>query len=134
MLHPTTLLVTQDPTLVKSVREVIESIKGFRLAVVSDIEAACNEILEKDKILVTLVHLDGKTNVAGLTRVLQMSVPDRRPMVTIIISEHAHPEQALIFSRLGVAECMSRPLDLGRLSYLIDVLTIESRFGLPPGL
>jgi DNA-binding NtrC family response regulator len=61
-----------------------------------------------------------------------MYVPNRPPAVTIVISEHIHPEQALIFSRLGVAECMSRPLDLGRLSYLIDVLTIETRYGLAP--
>ena len=52
-------------------------------------------------------------------------------LVTIVISEHEHPEQALIFSRLGVAECMIRPLDLNRLSYLIDVLTIQTRYGLP---
>jgi two-component system, NtrC family, response regulator HydG len=132
MLHPTTLLVTQDTALANAVSGVVRSIKGFLLAVVPDIETACIEILEKDEIVVTLVHLDGMTNVAGLTRVLQMYVPDRPPMVTIVISEHAHPEQALIFSRLGVAECMSRPLDLGRLSYLIDVLTIETRYGLTP--
>jgi len=118
--------------LVKAVAEVIQSIRGLQLTVVADIETACNEILEQAQVVVTLVHLDGKTNVSGLTRVLQLHVPDRRPMVTIVISDQAHPEQALILSRLGVAECMSRPLDLGRLSYLVDWLTIEARYGLPP--
>ncbi len=132
MMHPTTLLITQDHSLVNAVSEVIQSIRGFRLVVVPDVETACNEIIEHDEIVVTLVHLDGKTNVSGLTRVLQVDAPERRPMVTIVISEHEHPEQALIFSRLGVAECVSRPLDMHRLSYLIDVLTIESRYGLPP--
>ncbi len=132
MMHPTTLLVTQDPSLVNSVNDVIQSIRGFRLLVVPDVETASNEIVEREEIVVTLVHLDGTTNVSGLTRVLQIDVPERRRMVTIVISEHAHPEQALIFSRLGVAECVSRPLDLSRLSYLIDILTIEARYGLPP--
>ncbi len=133
MLNPTTLLFTRDPLLVKAVGEVVQTIRGFQLVVVPDIETACNAILE-DEIVVTLVHLDGTTNASGLTRVLQVNAPDRRRMVTIAISDHAHPEQALIFSRLGVAECMSRPLDLGRLSYLIDILTIETRYGLPPRL
>jgi DNA-binding NtrC family response regulator len=132
MTHPTTLLVSQDPSLVKSVSDVIQSTRAFRMTAVPDVETACNEILDHEEILVTLVHLDDKTNVSGLTRVLQLDAPDRRPMVTIVISEHAHPEQALIFSRLGVAECMSRPLDQSRLAYLIDVLTIEARHGLPP--
>ena len=89
MMHPTTLLITQDPSLVNAVSEVTQTIKGFRLLVVPDIETACNEILEHDNIVVTLVHLDGKTNAAGLTRVLQVDAPDRRPMVTIVITEHA---------------------------------------------
>ena len=132
MMHPITLLITQDHSLVSAVSEVIQTIRGFRLVVAPDVETACNEILEHEEIVVTLVHLDGTTNVSGLTRVLQVDAPERRPMVTIVISEHEHPEQALIFSRLGVAECVSRPLDMSRLSYLIDILTIESRYGLPP--
>ncbi len=40
--------------------------------VVPDIETACNEILEHEEIVVTLVHLDGNTNASGLTRVLQV--------------------------------------------------------------
>jgi two-component system response regulator AtoC len=131
-MHAATLLVTRDRLLVNAVSEVIQSLRGFRLAVVPDVETACTQILEREEIIVTLVHLDGYTNASGLTRVLQVDAPNRRPMITIVISEHSHPEQALIFSRLGVAECLSRPLDMGRLSYLIDILTIETRFGLLP--
>ena len=40
--------------------------------------------------------------------------------MTIVISEREHPERTLVFTRLGVTECLSRPLNLGRLSYLID--------------
>ena len=115
-----------------AVNAVIRSVRGFGILVVPDIETACKEIAaRKNQIIVNLVHLDGTTNVSGMTRVLQTEGTDRRPIVTIAISEHAHPEQALIFTRLGVAECMSRPLDLSRLAYLIDVLTIEARYRLP---
>lgn len=127
-----TLLVTQDPSLVKAVSETIRSIRGFQLLVVADIDKACKELIEHEEIVVTLIHLDGMTNVSGVTRILKMDAPNRQPMVTIVISEHDHPEQALIFSRLGVAECMIRPLDLNRLKYLIDVLTIHTRYGIPP--
>ena len=94
--------------------------------VTQDIETACNEILVHDQILVALVHLDGRTNVAGLTRILQAAAQTGRPVVTIVLCDHEHPEQALALTRLGVAECLSRPVDLSRLSYLIDALTIEA--------
>src|SRR5579883_3206525 len=129
MNDPKALLVSQDSSLIEAAREAISSTRGFGLDVVAEIETACNEILEHDRVLVILVHLDGRTNVAGLTRVLQAGSQTGRPVVTIVICEHAHPEQALALVRLGVAECLSRPLDQGRLSYLIDVLTIEARYG-----
>ena len=125
MNDPKTLLVSQDNSLREAVGEVIASTRGFRLEVATDIESACNEILVHDRMFVILVHLDGRTNVAGLTQILQVVAQTGRPMVTIVISEHGHPEQALTLARLGVAECLSRPLDMGRLSYLIDVLTLR---------
>ena len=109
-------------------REVISSTRGFRLEVVAEIETACNEILGDDRILVILVHLAGRTDFAGVTRILQAVAQAGRPVVTIALHEHENPEQALALARLGVAECLSRPLDLGRLSYLIDALTIEARY------
>jgi DNA-binding NtrC family response regulator len=129
MLNPTTLLVSQDPSLINAVREVVHSLRGFQLTVAGDINAACNQILGHDSTLVTLVHLNDQTNVAGLTQILQTAALARQPVVTIVIAEHAHPEQALSLARLGVADCLNRPLDMSRLSYLIDVLTVEARYG-----
>jgi DNA-binding NtrC family response regulator len=133
MLNPTTLLVSQDATLVDAVREAVQETRGFQLAVAGDIDTACNQILGHDQTLVTLVHLDDRTNVAGLTQILQTTALARRPVVTIVITEHANPEQALTLVRLGVADCLSRPLNLSRLSYLIDYLTIQARYGLRHG-
>jgi DNA-binding NtrC family response regulator len=130
MKDPKTLLVSQDSSLIEAAREVISSTRGFQLEVVADIETACTEIVEHDRILVILVHLDEQMNVAELTRILQAVAQTGRPVVTIVIREHDNPEQALALVRLGVAECLSRPLDLGRLSYLIDSLTIEARYAL----
>src|SRR5262249_40683376 len=47
--------------------------------------------------------------------------------------EGSNPEQALALTRLGVAECLCRPLDLNRLAYLIDSLTIRARYALRRG-
>jgi DNA-binding NtrC family response regulator len=127
MHYPTMLLVSQDPSLVNAVHGVISSRRGFELEVVAGVEKGCNEIVGHDRVLVALVHLDGKTNVAGLGRILEAVARSRRPVATIVISDHADAEQALTLVRVGVAEVLSRPLDLGRLAYLIDTLTIAAR-------
>jgi DNA-binding NtrC family response regulator len=128
MSSPKTLLVSRDPSLIKAVRGALLSTRGFELEVVSDVEAACKGILGHDEVLVTLVHLDETTNVAGLTGILQAAAEAGRPVATIAIGDHENPEQGLAMARLGVAECLSRPLNLGRLAYLIDTLTIEARY------
>jgi DNA-binding NtrC family response regulator len=45
----------------------------------------------------------------------------------LVLSDEYHAEQALALLRLGVVEYLSRSLDLGRLGYLIDVLTLAPR-------
>ena len=132
MNDPKILLVSQDVSLIAAARDVITSTRGLRLGVVASIEAACNEIQGHDRVPVIVVHLTGLTNAAGITRILQAIAQAGWPVVTIVISEREHPEQSLALTRLGVAECLSRPLDLGRLAYLIDSRTIEACYGSRP--
>jgi two-component system response regulator HydG len=132
MNSPKLLLISQDPSLANAVHGVIPSTRGFEFQVVTEVETGCQEILGHDRVLVTVVHLDEKTNVAGLMRILQAVAQSRQPVATIVISDQSNPEQGLALMRLGVAEFLSRPLDLGRLAYLLDVLTIEARYALRP--
>ena len=132
MLTPKTLLVTQDSSLAEAVREAIASTTGFELEVVEEIETACDRILDQDSILVSLVHLDGGMNVAGLMRILQAAAQAGRAVVTIAICEREQPEQTLALARLGVSDCLSRPLNLVRLAYIIDSMTIEARYASRP--
>jgi DNA-binding NtrC family response regulator len=130
MNHPNVLLVSHDPSLIDAARQATSSTRGFELDVVADIEKACDGILGHDRVLVVLMHLDGRTSVACVTRILQAVAQARRPVAAIAICDVSNPEQVLALTRLGVAECLCRPMDLGRLAYLIDSLTIEARYAL----
>ena len=129
MNNPTALLVCSDPPLVEIVRGTIETTTGFRLEVVADIDQACNSIIDHDQVLVALIHLKKQIHVAGFTQLLQTIALTRPSVVTLAIAEEHHPEQMLALLRLGVRDCLSRPLDLGRLAYLVDLHTIEARHG-----
>jgi DNA-binding NtrC family response regulator len=133
MSHPKALLVSQDPSLVEAAKEAVSLTWGFELEVIADIEGVSDEILGHDRVLITLVHLDRKTSVACVTRILQVVAQSRRPVAAIAICEDFNPEQILALTRVGVAECLCRPLNLSRLAYLIDSLTMEARHALRPG-
>jgi DNA-binding NtrC family response regulator len=128
MAKPTTLLVTSDPSLTKTVHGVVDSIGGFNLEVVEGCEQACLE-LGRDDILVVLYHLNESRSAAEVTRLLQTIAIKRSSVVTLVLSEAHRADQALALLRLGAADYLSRPLDLNRLAYLIDLFTLSARRG-----
>jgi DNA-binding NtrC family response regulator len=129
MSRPTVLLASSDLPLTDAIRDAVESNLPFELEVVLGIDEVCRTILVHDSVFVVLVHLKKDDNAASVTRVLQTITLSRPHVVAIVIADKYHPEQALNLIRLGVADCLSRPLDLNRLGYLIDVLTLARRCG-----
>jgi len=45
----------------------------------------------------------------------------------LVLSDEYQAEQALALLRLGAVDYLSRPLDLRRLAYLVDILTVRAR-------
>jgi DNA-binding NtrC family response regulator len=119
------VLVSSDLTLIEAVEGVISPTGGSCLEVVAEIDRACERVGQGDVSLV-LVHLRPRDSVAGLTRLMQ-TMALTSPAATLVLSDEYRPEQALALLRLGVADYLARPLDLGRLAYLVDVLTLSAR-------
>ena len=87
MNDPKTLLISQDASLVAAARDVIASIRGFRLVVVADTQTAVRQAMS--------VRDEGRSLGAGLrrqapnhrerlgSRALVVSVPAKRHGVTV---------------------------------------------------
>src|SRR4051794_11557731 len=132
MFAPTTLLASRDAALIGAVREATKSLDRLGLEVVPTATMACDQVGRGDVLLV-IVHLEEAASVGEVTRLLQTIALTSPSVVTLVVSDRHHPEQALALLRLGVADYLSRPLDLGRLAYLVDVLTLRARhFGHKP--
>ena len=124
----TTLLISQDCSLHAAVQDAVSRVQGLKLEFVGSHDEAAQRVARKDVALV-LSHLNPTSNVAELTRLLGTIVATGQRVPVVVLSDEYHAEQALTLLRLGVAEYLNRPLDLGRLTYLIDVLTLSSRHG-----
>jgi len=122
----TMLLITEDSSLRSVVQEVISGIHGLKFDVVEDHEKATERVTGRSVGLV-MSHLNATCNVAGLTRLLGTITASSQKVPVLVLSDEYHAQQALTLLRLGIAEYLSRPLDMGRLGYLLDVLTLSSR-------
>jgi DNA-binding NtrC family response regulator len=124
----TMMLISSDPSLVGSVGEVVRSIGGFGLEVFEDVEQVCLQV-GRDDVVIVLYHLDERSSVASVTRLLQTISIKKPSVITLVVSDEHRSEQGLALLRLGVADYLSRPVDLNRLAYLIDILTLSARRG-----
>jgi len=122
------LMVSTDAVLIKAVRAVMDTLKGIRMEVVSEYEEACSWV-ERRGLALVLAHLTPECCVARLTRLFSTISATAQSIPTLVLSDVYYAEQALALLRLGAADYLTRPLDLGRLAYLLDVLSLKARHG-----
>ncbi len=104
----------------------MRDIPNLGLKTVADCGQASAQ-LRRPGAALALAHAGGEVAAADVANLLRSLAADRRPVPTIVVCEQDRPEQVLEFMRLGAAECLTRPLDLHRLAYLADVLTVRAR-------
>jgi DNA-binding NtrC family response regulator len=129
-LDPTALLVSTDTSLIEAVQGVIGSIGSLGLMVIPRVDVA-HTAMARVGVALMLVHQECAGDVGAVTRLLRAIAEAKRPLPTLVLSNQHRAEQALALLRSGVADYLSRPLDLSRLSYLIDVLTLRARLARP---
>ncbi|MCA1685251.1 MAG: sigma-54 factor interaction domain-containing protein, partial [Planctomycetia bacterium] len=120
------MLISKDPTLVETVSEVLGSVPNLRLVTAPAVDEAVSR-LDGDDLAVTLYHLAEGDGVGPVTRWVREVADGRRSVATLVISDRHQGTQALSLLRAGVAEYLGRPLDLNRLAYLLDVMTLRAR-------
>ena len=124
--NPTALLVSIDASLIEAVREVIDSIDDLDLIVAPGASEA-HHVIARENVVLVLAHQDCIGEADRVIRLLRAIGEAKRCLPTIVLSNRHRPDQALELLRSGVADYLCRPLELSRLTYLIDVLTLRPR-------
>jgi two-component system, NtrC family, response regulator HydG len=126
----TTLLRSSDPALVSAVKEVIHSVGGLTLEMASreDLQSR----LGQDPLALVLFHRTGSRDGADAAALIREMERFRIQVPILILSDTDDPEQELALLRLGAADFLTRPLNLGRLAYLVEKHTLKARLGRQP--
>ncbi len=126
MHDSTVLLIGTDEALIEMVCGPIGNVDGLTLRVVAGLDDAYAHD-GWDRVALVLIHHDPKSRLNGVVRLLRMIAAARRPVATVILADGLKDEEVTNLLRLGVADVLPRPFDPGRLSYLIEVLTLRAR-------
>lgn len=127
MPETTVLLVSGDPSLMESCFDVIASIANLHPVLLGQ-SREVDAYLGREELALLLLHVVHESDAAEAGRLLQAIAASQRHVATVVLSEQHSPEQTLALLRQGAADVLSRPLDLGRLSYLVERLTVRARY------
>ena len=127
MSNSTMLIISQDPTLMETARGILRTIDQIEPSILQSIDEAYDYPNWEDVSLV-LLHLDRPSLSGEATRLLRMIQATNRPIATLVVSDYDEPSQSVTLLQLGVADYLTRPLDVRRLTYLIESLTARSRY------
>ena len=115
MREATVMLVGRDRTLTETVHELVRSLADLRLIVSPGVDQALSRLGEGD-VALAVFHQAPGDGVEAVTSWVRGVSARGRSVATLVISDRHESLQELALLRLGVADYLSRPLDLNRLS------------------
>jgi two-component system response regulator HydG len=124
------VLLSNDATLIHAVEGAVDSVDRLGLEVVGSVEVL-REYVSSGQAALVLLHPGPEQTIATVAGLLQELAKTRTGVETVVIHDEHQSDWTLALLRLGAAECLARPLDLSRLTYLVDVLTLQARHGAP---
>jgi DNA-binding NtrC family response regulator len=119
------LLVSSNNDLTAAVESATDSIRGCRMRRIGDLGIL--GALPDDDVSLTIIHISANTDRRFLDAPLQHLCAQQPRIATLIVRDVFDGEDDLRCFRMGVRDCLTRPLDLRRLTYLIDSLTVRIR-------
>jgi DNA-binding NtrC family response regulator len=127
MIRSTVLLISTDGSLVKSCKGSVRQFSYLDLSVFPRPEDAYAPV-EAGGVTLLLAHLAQPADREPIARLLRRTAQAKKPVATLVIGDEDLADQGLALLRLGAADYLSRPLDLSRLGFLVDSLTVRDRF------
>ncbi|MCI0462939.1 MAG: sigma-54 dependent transcriptional regulator [Gemmataceae bacterium] len=126
MPKSTAALISNDHSLIQAIHDITSSLANLRLEILPALEGA-TALLQRDDLALLLPHVT-QDDTVGVSQLLRAVAAARKAVPTVVLSEHYQAEKALALLRQGAADYLARPLDLARLAYLTDTLTLRSRY------
>src|SRR5262245_52456126 len=126
-MRNTVLLISSDHGLANSIQKLLDPVAHLRLEIVPGYDSATG-FLRRNEVVLILAHLSAKFETEDIAKLVQGQAAVQRKTATVVLGEPVLAEQGLSLLRLGVADYLERPLNISRLSYLLETLTVRARY------
>ena len=132
-MNATLLLVSSDRSFASTVRDCAKGITSLNVEVVPSLEDSIAH-LERQDVGIALMHVQSRDDATLLQKIVrdQHDSTHSTPVLAVI-EDSLGGQVTLELLRVGLMDCLTRPLDKNRLTFLIDSRTLRKRSGWMPG-
>ena len=123
---PRVLLIGGEPALCENIATALSAIDACRMENAATMEAGLRRAVEGE-VDVLLPCLSNRTDEQQVSWLLREIANRQCTIPVIAISEEDDPDLRLRLIRLGAVDCLARPLDLSRLAFLVEFVTVRLR-------
>lgn len=128
MPSATALLITRDASLVKAVHGVVVEISGCMLEVIPEFSEDAVLHFCQRRAAILLIHFSAADAEPLDDRVARFLGSQKPSLPVLLVYDRYEPEPCLAMMKAGALECLGRPLDLSRLTFLLSLLTVYARY------
>jgi two-component system response regulator HydG len=123
---PTLLLVTKSDALSAKIKKLKDGLPDLSLKKTESLTEA-RALLQKDNVLVVLVHATDEMSDPEIVEFLHANAQSKVSRPALILADSYKDQQALALFRAGAVDYLGIPRDMGKLQFLLDVLTLRAR-------
>ncbi|QGJ71438.1 Phage shock protein operon transcriptional activator [Planctomycetales bacterium 10988] len=123
------LLISEEEDLRETVGRAVGGVGDLVLQTYPNTQSAYQEF-GKEELALVLVHLTARDDSSTIPFVMQGLAASGQAVAVVTLCDELAPQQLLMMLRAGVADCLPRPLDINRLVFHINQLTVRKRFTL----
>jgi len=120
------LIVSNDRSLAAAVESAADCIPRCQTRWITDLGELKSSLLDPS-VCLAIVHVSPEADHQSRDDSLRHLCSLQPRIATMVIRDEFDGEHDLRYLRMGVRDCLTRPLDLRRMTYLIDSLTMRSR-------
>src|SRR5579884_1514540 len=130
MFATTLLLISHDHNLVRTIRSICGSIPQLKLKTCGEPELA-RPHLRRGGVALILIHLVKGQTDESITTLLHTLKTKLCNCAVVVLANDRDEARTNSLLRAGVADCLDVPLDINRLTQLVDSLTLRTHLAAP---
>ena len=120
-------MVNAPPELADTITSTLAPVKGCTLVAARTTGQAAHLLVGQRRLGLLVVYVGDTAACQAVHELLRLAARRKPAVPVVVLTESSFEEAAAEFVAAGAADCLLRPLDLSRLAFLCDFLTLRQR-------